>query len=139
MLNLSRPALLAAGLGGLAWTVKALTITARDDSFGVLESALFLSGFALLLVAAVLVARDVVARRGAGGLLAKVAVALGLIAATFLCVEQGQVLVREIASGDNLGLEQEGGILLAGVLWLAVAAAAAASVPRRGVRRSVVA
>ena len=36
MLNLSRSALLAAGLGGLAWTVKARSSPARDDSFGVL-------------------------------------------------------------------------------------------------------
>ena len=134
MLNLSRPALLAAGLGGLAWTVKALTITAMDDSFGLLESALFLSGFALILVAAVLVARDVAARRG---ILAKAGLALALVAATFLCVEQGQVLVRGIASGDNLGLEQEGGILLAGLLWLALAVVA--SLPRRSAPRPVAA
>ena len=135
MFTLSRPALLAAGLGGLAWTVKALVITALDDSFGLLESALFLAGFALTIAACILVARDLVHRRGAAGVLAKIAVAIGLFALTFLCVEQGQVLVRGIASGDNLGLEQEGGILLAGLLWLAIAAAG--SVPRRSVPRSV--
>ena len=137
MFSLSRPAHLAAGLGGLAWTVKALVITARDDSFGLLESVLFIAGFALLLAAAVLVARDIVHRSGAAGVLAKAAAAIGLFALTFLCVEQGQVLVRGIASGDNLGLEQEGGILLAGLLWLAIAVAA--SLPRRSAPRTVAA
>jgi hypothetical protein len=134
MLNLSRTAILAAGLGGAAWTVKALVITARDDSFGLLESILFVGGLVLLLLAAVLVARDVAGRRGT---LAVTGLAVVLVAITFVASEQVQPLVRELASGDNLGLEQEGGILFAGVAWLLLAVAAAMS--RRDVASPAVA
>jgi hypothetical protein len=125
MLTLSRPATIAAGLGGLAWTVKAALITAADREVPPIEGILFVGGLALLLAAAVLVARDVVRSRGAAGIAGTAGVALGLVVVTTLITENVQPLVRGLAAGDNLGLEQEGGVLVAGLVWLAVAAAAA--------------
>ena len=130
MIHLSRPALLAAGIGGLAWTVKALVITARDDSFGVLEAVLFVGGLAALVAAAVLIGwhvargRSVVVR-----VLLTAATAFVLCTLSFLFSEVTQPLVREAAPGSNLGLEQEGGILLTGLAWLAIAAVAATRRP----------
>ena len=137
MLSLSRITLLAARLGGALWTAKALVITARDDSFGTLESIAFVGGLAMLLAAAVLVGRDIGAqRRGIARVALTIAVTVALVAATFVFTELTQPVVRALAPGDNLGLEQEGGILLAGLAWLAIAAAGA---PRERRERQVLA
>jgi hypothetical protein len=130
MLTLRRPAILTAGLGGLCWTVKAALLAAADREVPPVEGLLFVGGLALLLVAAGLVARDVVRARGVAGVLASTGLALALVLATFLVTENAQPLVRGIASGDNLGFEQEGGVFVAGLLWLALAAAAARPLSR---------
>jgi hypothetical protein len=125
MLTLSRSTIIVAALGGLCWTVKAAVITATDGGFAPVEGMLFVGGLVLLTVAAVLVARDLVRTRGATGALMVAGVAAALVLATTLVMERVQPLIRGLASGGNLGLEQEGGVLVAGVLWLAVAVAAA--------------
>jgi hypothetical protein len=124
MFTLIRTAQLAAGLGGLLWTAKALVIAVRDGSFEPLESAVFIGGLLGILIGAVLFA-IVFARRYRG--VARVAAATGAVAALVLAtslVERiGVTHVGGVAPGGNLGLEQEGGILLVGLAWLAVVTA----------------
>ena len=120
---LSRITILAAGLGGLLWTVKALTITANDGSFDPLESVFFIGGLLSLLAASMLLGVDVTRRlngiRRAG---AAVAAAVAAVAATLVLEGLGKSAVAALASGSNLGLEEEGGILCSGLAWLALAA-----------------
>jgi hypothetical protein len=131
MLTLTRIASTVAGLGGLLWTVKALVITARDGSFDPLEGVAFIGGLLALVAACVLVAPLLTARlRGPLRVVATAGAALGLVAATFAVTVAGQALVAAIAPGSNLGLEEEGGILLAGVAWLIVARRIAPPLPR---------
>jgi hypothetical protein len=118
---LSRPAIVVAAAGGLLWTVKALVITARDSSFGLLENVAFLGGLGGVLAACVLVAASL-ARRLTGPRRAA-ATALGafaLFAATLALESLGKGVISAAASGDNLGLEEESGILACGVAWLLV-------------------
>jgi hypothetical protein len=126
MTSLPRPALIAAGLGGLLWTVKALVITANDGSFDPLEGVFFIGGLLALLAAAVLVGAHLTRRLSlAARIPATLAAALGLVAASLVLEALGKGLVAAVASGDNLGLEEEGGILACGVAWLTLAIVAA--------------
>jgi hypothetical protein len=122
MFSLARLTSTVAAIGGLLWTVKAVVITARDGSFDPLESFVFIGGLLALLAASVLAAMLVTARfRGAARAAAAAGAAVGLVAVTLALTEVGQVLVASVAPGGNLGLEEEGGILLAGLTWLFVA------------------
>lgn len=126
MHKLTRRSLIAAGLGGALWTIKALVITANDGSFGLLESIFFLGGLAALLTAAVLIAIDLA--RGLTGVprvAATLAMAVVLVAATVALEALGKTVIGGPYDGGNLGLEEESGILLAGLVWLTVAAVAA--------------
>lgn len=124
MLTLSRSATTAAATGGLLWTVKVAVITARDGSFDPLESWVFIGGLLALLAASVLVAVDMSRRlRGVARIAAAVVGALALVAATIALEGIGKSLVAGLSDGSNIGLEEEGGILLAGLAWLAVAGA----------------
>jgi hypothetical protein len=125
MHSLSRFTILAAGLGGLLWTVKALVITANDGSFDPLESYVFIGGLLALVSASVLLGIDLTRRlRGVRRAGAAIAVAVAAVAVTLLVEALGKAVVAAAASGSNLGLEQEGGILCCGLAWLALAAAA---------------
>lgn len=139
MLTLSRSATTAAATGGLLWTVKVAVITARDGSFDPLESWVFIGGLLALLAAAVLVAVDMSRRlRGVARIAAAVVGALALVAATIALEGIGKSLVAGLSNGTNIGLEEEGGILLAGLFWLAVAGArVVAGRTRREARDSV--
>ena len=124
--SLSRPAILAAGLGGALWTVKALVITANDGSFDPLEGVFFIGGLLALLAACVLVALSLARRqRGARRVAIAVAGPLVLVAATLVLESAGKELVAALAPGDNVGLEEEGGILTCGLAWLTLAVVAA--------------
>lgn len=126
MFSLPSPAILAAATGGLLWTFKVAVITARDGSFDPLESWVFIGGLLALAAAAVLVALHLTRRlRGVARVAVTIVAALGLIAATLVLESIGKALVGGLSDGGNLGLEEEGGILLAGLTWLAVAASAA--------------
>jgi hypothetical protein len=128
MNQLSRITIIAAGLGGLLWTVKALVITANDGSFDPLESVFFIGGLLSLLAASVLLGFDVTRRlsgiRRAGAVLVA---AVAAVATTLVIEGLGKTVVTALASGGNLGLEQEGGILCCGLAWLALAVWAATS------------
>ena len=123
MNTLSRLTILAAGLGGLLWTVKALVITANDGSFDPLESYFFIGGLLSLLAASVFLGVDVSRRLGgirrAG---AAIAAAVAAVAATLVLEGLGKSAVAALAPGSNVGLELEGGILCCGLAWLALAA-----------------
>ena len=126
MHSLHRSALLAAGLGGLLWTVKAVVITANDGSFDPLESVFFIGGLLALLAAAVLVGAHLTGGlRLAARIPATAAAALGLVVASLLLESLGKGAIAAVASGDNVGLEQEGGILACGLAWLTLAVVAA--------------
>ena len=125
MHSLPRHITIIAALGGALWTVKALGITVNDGSFDPLENVFFLGGLFSLLLASVLIAVHVGRRLGGlRGAAAGAATAVGLVAGTLAIEAVGHALVGGIASGSNVGLEEEGGILLAGLAWLALAAAA---------------
>jgi hypothetical protein len=126
MFSLPRPALVAAGLGGVLWTVKALVITANDGSFDPLEGVFFIGGLLSLVAAAFLVGAHLTRRlKLVLRIPATVAAAAGLVAASLLLESLGKTVIAAVASGDNVGLEQEGGILACGVAWLALAIVAA--------------
>jgi hypothetical protein len=139
MNTLSRITILAAGLGGLLWTVKALVITANDGSFDPLEGVFFIGGLLSLLAASVLLGVDVTRRlagiRRAG---AVIVVAVVAVAASLVLEGLGKSAVAALASGSNVGLEEEGGILCCGLAWLALAGwALVRRRPAGGRRRSV--
>jgi hypothetical protein len=122
MNSLSRFTIVAAGLGGLLWTVKALVITANDGSFDPLESVFFIGGLLSLLAAAVLLGLDVSRRlRGVRRAGAVIATAVAAIAASLIVEGLGKEAVAAVAPGSNLGLDEEGGILCCGLAWLALA------------------
>jgi hypothetical protein len=126
MTSLPRPALLAAGLGGVLWTIKALVITANDGSFDPLEGVFFIGGLLALVATAFLVGAHLTRRLNlALRIPATVAAAAALVGASLLLETIGKNIVAAIASGDNVGLEQEGGILACGLAWLTVAFLAA--------------
>jgi len=125
--SLPRPAVLAAATGGALWTVKALVITVRDGSFAPLEGVAYFAGMAAIVTAAVLLAVHLT--RGLGGAVRVAAAAagtVGLVAATVAVEQLGHAAIAGLHAGGNVGLEEEGGILLAGLVWLAVAATGAA-------------
>ena len=129
MHKLSSLTIAVAALGGALWVVKTAVITATDGSFGTLESVCFVGGLLLIVLACVLAAWDLAGRKTPLGVAAAAGTAIGLFALTSLVLAAGQSGVAAIAPGDNLGLEEEGGVFLAGALWLALAIAATA--PRR--------
>ena len=135
MFSLRRPALIAAAIGGLFWTVKAFVITANDGSFDPLEGVFFLGGLFALLAAAVLVGAHLTRRLSlAARVPATIAAAFGLVVATLLLESVGKGIVAAIASGDNVGLEEEGGILACGLAWLTLAVIAARQIRERPAR-----
>lgn len=135
MTRLTRFTIIAAATGGTLWTVKALVIAARDGSFGPLESVFFLSGLALQLSALVTLA-IVVSRRWSGITRVGGATATVIVGfATLLAIESiGKSTVAGLASGDNLGWEQEGGVLAMGLSWLVAAGVFAATRRPTGLR-----
>jgi hypothetical protein len=140
MLSLNRPAIIAAGLGGFLWAAKGLVITLNDGSFDPLESFFFLGGLFCLLAACVLVSASLSRRlRPVARVAATIGGTFALIAATLAIEAVGVRVIGAIASGDNLGLEKEGGILLCGIAWMTLAAVGARSLERRPAARAVTA
>ena len=140
MLSLSRSATNAAATGGVLWTVKALAITVNDGSVQPAEGVLFLGGLAALLVACALVAAHLARNlRTAARVAATAGGFVALCAITVMLEAVGNGVIGGLATGDNVGLEEEGGILLAGLAWTALAVAAARSRDRITAPRAVAA
>ena len=132
MLSLNRPTIIAAGLGGGLWTAKAIGITINDGSIDPLESVLFIGGLLALVAAMVLAALHLTRRlKPLARVPAAIGAAVALFAVTILLEAVGNATIGGVATGDNLGLEEEGGILLCGLAWLALAVTAARSGERR--------
>lgn len=112
--------------GGLLWTIKVGVITARDASFDPLESWVFIGGLLAILTAAVFVAMHLTrALRGIARAAGALGATIALIGATLALEAIGAAVVGGLHGGGNLGLENEGGILFAGLAWLALGATAA--------------
>lgn len=115
--SLPRTAALAALLGGLSWVVDVAVITIIDDSFGVLDDALFLIGLAALVLACGLAAA-VAARDARGG--RRVAMAagtfIGLVVVLTLVSLAADALAHALYSGANRGLRKEGGVFAIGLV-----------------------
>jgi len=126
MIQLSRPTILAAGLGGALWTAKVAGLVATDGSFGALEGIAFLGGLAALVGACVLLALDLGRRlRGFARAAATVLATVGLVVASVAIENVGVGLIGGAYTGGNVAIEDEGGILLCGLAWLTVAAVGA--------------
>jgi len=121
MLKPSPPTILAAGLGGALWTVKATGLMATAGDIGIAEPIAYLAGIAALLAACVLLAVDLA--RPLKGVARAAATALGavaLLAATVAIEAAGNGLIGGAYTGGNVAIEDEGGILLVGLAWLAI-------------------
>jgi hypothetical protein len=122
---LDRLALFAALLGGAAWIADTTIIAARNDSFGLADSALFLFGMAAILLAGGLVA-VMAARRftGARRVLVAIAVFAGIALGLAVLSLAADGLSHSLYSGGNRGLHKECGVFamgaaaIAGAGWL---------------------
>ena len=111
----------AAVVGGAAWSVKSGAIIAMNDHFQPIEGVLYFLGVGGILVGALGLAAFVAAR--ASGTMRwllflvtlVVAVVVTAIASSFI-----QGVVADSYAGNNVGVEEEIGILTPGVIWLAI-------------------
>lgn len=112
---------IAALVGGVAWTVKALVIIVRSANFQPLEGVLYFAGVGGILIGAFGLAAFV-ARRwdGAKRWIGFVVVLVGAAVVTSMVSSVIQNAVGDAYSGTNVGLEEEIGILTPGVLWLLI-------------------
>ena len=111
----------AALVGGIAWTVKSLVIIALNAHFQPMEGVLYFIGVGGILVGAFGLGAFL-ARRWSGALRWVVFAATVFIAAvvTSWISSLIQEAVANAYTGDNVGLEDEIGILVPGLIWLAV-------------------
>jgi hypothetical protein len=119
---LDRLATLAALLGGAAWVTDTLIITARNDSFGLADSALFLFGMGAIVLASGLVAA-MAARRSTGArrVLPAIAVFAGIVLGLTILSIAADGLSHSLYAGGNRGLHKECGIFAMGVAAIAAA------------------
>ena len=129
----------AATIGGAAWTVKAGAIIAMNGHFQPLEGVLYFIGVGGIFIgafglAAFFAMRSAGAMRWVTFVVAfAVAVAVTWFASSFI-----QDAVVDSYTGNNVGIKDEIGILVPGVIWLAIGlfllrAARGASSSRRAV------
>lgn len=112
---------IAAAVGGAAWTLKSGLIIAMNEHFQPIEGVLYFLGVGGILVGALGLAAYVAAR--ASGAMRwflflvtlVVAVIVTAIASSFI-----QEAVADSYTGNNVGVEEEIGILTPGVIWLAI-------------------
>lgn len=120
MEQLARIGKVAALVGGVAWTVKSLTIIALNDHFQPIEGVLYFLGVGGILIGA-LGLGAYVARRWTGvqrGLAFAITVVLAALV-TSVVSSFIQNAVGDAYRGNNVGLEDEIGILVPGLIWLA--------------------
>ena len=112
---------IAATVGGAAWTVKSLAIIAMNDHFQPIEGVLYFLGVGGILVGALGLGAFFAARRtGAPRWLTFVVVIGVALVVTALASSFIQSTVADSYTGDNVGIEEELGILTPGVIWLGV-------------------
>jgi hypothetical protein len=121
--RLRAAAVLAALIGGIAWVVDTTVIAVIDDSFDPLDSILFLSGLAALVVMGGSIGA-LVGRRSAGvrRVLVAAGVALALVAGLTVVSIAADALSHALYHGGNRGLHEECGIFAIGVAALTLAA-----------------
>ena len=119
--RLVRIGTLAATAGGAAWTIKSLAIILMNAHFQPLEGVLYFLGVGGMLVGA-LGFSAFIARRwsGAARWLAFVVTAGVALVVTALASSFIQSAVADAYTGSNVGIEEEIGILVPGVIWLAI-------------------
>lgn len=123
MQTIPRSAALAATVGGAAWAIKFVVITARDGSFEPIESIVFLVGLLGLVATAVLVAVHLTRRlRPVPRAAASAALTVVALAAAGTVLTLVAALVARLYDGGNQGIEQEAGILAVALGLLALGA-----------------
>ncbi|HEX2240411.1 MAG TPA: hypothetical protein VHJ82_04650, partial [Actinomycetota bacterium] len=134
MHNLIQIGKLAAVVGGGAWTVKSLAIIAMNRHFQPLEGVLYFLGVGGIVVGAVGLSAFVAVRwAGAQRWVGFVVVLVAAVFITSLASSFIQTAVADAYSGDNVGIEEEMGILTPGLIWLAVGLFLLAVTRRRSV------
>lgn len=108
-----------ATIGGAAWTVKAGLIILMNDHFQPVEGVLYFVGVAGLVIGSLGFAAFI-SRRWFGiarwvGFVVVLAVALTLTGVMSSLV---QTAVADLYTGQNVGIEEEMGILTPGLIWL---------------------
>ena len=110
----------AATVGGAAWTVKSLAIIMLNDHFQPIEGVLYFLGVGGILLGALGLGAFFAARRtGAASWLTFVIVIAVAVIVTALASSYIQETVSDSYTGNNVGIEEEMGILTPGVIWLA--------------------
>jgi len=111
----------AATVGGTAWTVKSLAIIAMNGHFQPIEGVLYFLGVGGILVGAFGLSAFIAQRiSGATRWLIFVATLVVAVIVTSLASSFIQEAVADSYTGDNVGIEEEIGILTPGVIWLAI-------------------
>ena len=105
-------------VGGAIWVVKFAVITARDGSFEPLESLAFFAGFIGIVIGALGLAAFVTGR--VSGWHRLVVFPLAFALPILLSVIVSDALIKPAIGTANQGLDEESGILFAGLLWIAI-------------------
>jgi len=108
-------------VGGAAWTIKSLVIILMNGHFQPIEGVLYFIGVGGIVLGAIGLGAFV-ARRWSGaarwiGFVAVLAVAIVITAVASSFV---QTAVADSYSGNNVGIEEEMGILTPGIIWLLI-------------------
>jgi hypothetical protein len=111
----------AALVGGLAWTIKAGLIILMNAHFQPVEGVLYFIGVGGILIGAFGLAAFIGLRWT--GVARWIVFAVAIAAALFITSFASgsiQTVVADAYTGNNVGIEEEIGILVPGVIWLAV-------------------
>ena len=112
---------LAAVVGGGAWTIKSLVIIAMNGHFQPLEGVLYFLGVGGILIGAFALAGFVAARwTGMCRWVAFVATLVMSVVVTSAASSFLQNAIADAYTGNNVGIEEEIGILTPGVIWLGI-------------------
>src|SRR5687768_11050221 len=111
----------AATVGGAAWTVKAGAIIAMDGHFQPLEGVLYFLGVGGMFVGAFGLSAFIAIRAsGVARWVFFVATLAASLVITALASSFIQEKVADSYTGSNVGIEEEIGILVPGILWLVI-------------------
>ena len=109
----------AALIGGAAWTAKSLLIIAMNDHFQPIEGVLYFLGVGGIFVGALGLAAFFGAKAsGASRWLFFLIALAAAVVVTALASSFIQETVADSYTGNNVGIEEEIGILTPGLIWL---------------------